>query len=233
MPALWIANRNYSSWSLRPWVAMREAGIAFEERLIRFGDADAWAAFRAISPNGLVPMLEDGDVRVADSLAIVEHLAETHPALWPADRAARAFARSAAAMMHSGYGALRETCTMNIGVRARVRDMPPAVIRDLADLSDLWSLGLATFGGPFLAGDRFTAADAFFCPVAFRIQTYGLSVPGSEASAYAARLLDVPSMRDWQALALAEDFRDAPHDDDLAKNCDILEDLRAPERRAS
>ena len=108
MLTLWIANKNYSSWSLRPWVAMREAGIDFVERKIRFGDAAAWEAFRARSPNGLVPMLEDGDIRVADSLAIIEHLAETHPVLWPEDRAARAFARSAAAMMHSGYAALRE-----------------------------------------------------------------------------------------------------------------------------
>ena len=233
MLTLWIANKNYSSWSLRPWVAMREAGIDFVERKIRFGDAAAWEVFRARSPNGLVPMLEDGDIRVADSLAIIEHLAEIHPVLWPEDRAARAFARSAAAMMHSGYAALRDTCTMNVGTRARVRDMPPAVLRDLDDLAALWTRGLATFGGPFLAGERFTAADAFFCPVAFRVQTYGLTVPGDVASAYVKRLLDVPSMQDWQARALAETFRDAPHEEDLAKKAEILEDLRISERSAT
>ncbi len=229
MLTLWIGNKNYSSWSLRPWVAMREAGIPFEERVVPFHDAAAWAAFRPTSPNGQVPMLEDDGIRISDSLAIIEHLAETHPALWPEDRAARAFARMAAATMHSGFQALRNVCGMNVGVRARVRDLPEAVTGDLRRLSDLWSTGLASFGGRFLAGDRFTAADAFFCPVAFRIRTYGLTVPDDVAAAYAARLLDVPAMRDWNAQALAEPFRDPPHDAELSDVCDVLEDLRAPE----
>jgi glutathione S-transferase len=118
---------------------------------------------------------------------------------------------------------------MNVGVRARVRDLPEAVTGDLRRLSDLWSTGLASFGGPLLAGDRFTAADAFFCPVAFRIRTCGLTVPDDVAAAYAARLLDVPAMRDWNAQALAEPFRDPPHDAELSDVCDVLEDLRAPE----
>jgi glutathione S-transferase len=225
-PTLWIGNKNYSSWSLRPWVAMREAGIAFEEKLVPFHDAAAWNTYRPRSPGGQVPMLEDGAIRVSDSLAIVEYLAETHPSLWPEDRAARAFARSAAAAMHSGFNALRDSCGMNLGVRARLRRMPEAVRRDLDRLAALWTSGLETFGGPFLVGDRFTAADAFFCPVAFRIQTYGLDLPGSEAAAYAARLLDMPAMRDWYAEALAEPFRDPPHDAELTGSCDILEDLR-------
>ncbi len=227
MLTLWIGNKNYSSWSLRPWVAMREAGIDFEERVVPFADADAWAAYRPTSPTGQVPMLEDGEIRVSDSLAIIEHLAETHPALWPADRPARAYARSAAAAMHAGFQPLRDVCGMNIGVRARLRHMPEAVVRDLARLSGLWTAGFETFGGPFLAGDRFTAVDAFFCPVAFRVQTYGLAIPGAAAAAYAARLLDVPAMRAWYADAIAESFRDPPHDAELTGTCDVLEDLRA------
>lgn len=229
MRRLWIGNKNYSSWSLRPWIAMREAGIPFEERLLRFGDAASWEAFRRHSANGLVPMLEEDGLQVSDSLAIVEHLAETHPALWPEDRAARAFARTAAAMMHSGFAALREVCTMSIGIRAHLREMPEAVTGDLAQIARLWSEGIGTFGGPFLAGPRFTAADAFYCPVAFRIRTYGLELPGDAARAYAERLLDLPAMRDWERAALAETFRDAPHDADLARYSDILEDLRAAE----
>ena len=228
MLTLWIGNKTYSSWSLRPWVAMREAGIAFEERLVPFHDAAAWDAYRPTSPNGQVPMLEDGAIRVCDSLAIVEYLAETHPTLWPEDRAARAFARMAAAAMHAGFRPLRDICGMNVGIRARLRHMPDAVTHDLDRLSSLWTAGLAAFGGPFLAGARFTAADAFFCPVAFRVLSYGLVLPGDQAAAYAARLLDVPAMRDWYADALAEPFRDPPHDAELTDSCEILEDLRAP-----
>ncbi len=229
MYALVIGNRNYSSWSLRPWVAMRAARIPFDERLVPFHDQAAWSKFRAAHPNGLVPLLLDGETEVWDSLAIVEYLAESHPGLWPEDRTARAFARSAAAEMHSGFAALRDVCGMNCGVRARVRKMPDAVLRDLARLAVLWRTGLDRFGGPYLAGPAFGAADAFFCPVAFRIQTYGLTVPDPAAADYAARLLDLPAMRDWYDAAVAETFRDPPHDVELAANCTVTEDLRAPE----
>lgn len=229
MLTLYIGDKNYSSWSLRPWVAMRAAGIPFEERLVPFHDMAAWASYRAAHPSGLVPLLVDGDAEVWESLAIVEYLAERHPGLWPEDGAARAFARSAAAEMHAGFAVLRDVCGMNCGVRARVRNMPEAAPRDLARLADLWRAGLERFGGPFLAGSAFTAADAFFCPVAFRIQTFGLQVPDPEAAAYAARLLDVPAMREWYAGALAETFRDPPHEAALLATCTVLEDLRAPE----
>lgn len=229
MYTLVIGNRNYSSWSLRPWVAMRAAGIPFDERLVPFHDQAAWSEYRAAHPSGLVPLLLDGETEVWDSLAIVEYLAERHPGLWPEDRTARAFARSAAAEMHSGFAALRDVCGMNCGVRAQVRDMPGAVSRDLARLAILWRTGLDRFGGPYLAGPAFSAADAFFCPVAFRIQTYGLDVPDPAAANYAARLLDLPAMRDWYDAALAETFRDPPHDAELAANCTLTEDLRAPE----
>ncbi len=227
MLTLTIGNKNYSSWSLRPWIAMRMAGVSFEERLIPFHDLAAWARFRTAHPSGLVPLLEDGNAEVWDSLAIVEYLAETHPAIWPGDRTARAFARSAAAEMHAGFTALRSTCGMNCGVRARIRDMPAAVTRDLARLSALWSTGIDRFSGPFLAGSRFTAADAFFCPVAFRIQTYGLDLPDPAAAAYVARLLDVPGMRAWYDAALAETFRDPPHEAELVDLAVLLQDLRA------
>jgi len=229
MLELWIGNKNYSSWSLRTWIALRSAGIPFTERLVPFHDAAAWADYRSAHPSGLVPLLVDGDTEVWDSLAIIEYLAERHPALWPQDRRARAFARSAAAEMHSGFAALRAVCGMNVGVRARVREMPEAVLRDLARLSALWRAGLDAFGGPFLTGPAFTAADAFFCPVAFRIRTYGLEVPAPAAAAYAARLIEVPAMQEWSAAALAETFRDPPHDAELTDRCTLVEDLRAPE----
>jgi glutathione S-transferase len=229
MLELWIGNKNYSSWSLRPWVAMRAAGIPFTERLVPFHDHAAWAEYRAKHPSGLVPLLVDGNTEVWDSLAIVEYIAERAPGLWPEDRAARAFARSAAAEMHAGFAALREVCGMNCGVRARVRALPATVTRDLARLAGLWRSGLDRFGGPFLAGSRFSAADAFFCPVAFRVQTYGLALPDPEAAAYAARLLDVPAMREWYDAACAETFRDPPHETELAQHCILIEDLRAAE----
>jgi glutathione S-transferase len=110
---LYIANKNYSSWSLRPWLLMRELKVPFTERLLRFGDAPAWEWFRKLSPCGKVPCLKDGDTTVWESLAIAEYLAERHPAVWPADRAARAYARSAAAEMHAGFVELRNRCSMS------------------------------------------------------------------------------------------------------------------------
>src|SRR5690606_22714693 len=146
-----------------------------------------------------------GDTAVWDSLAIVEYLAERHDTVWPKDAQARAWARSAAAEMHSGFASLRSTCGMNVGIRVRLSDVSDALRADLSRLDALWHDGLSRFGGPFLAGDSFTAVDAFFCPVAYRIQTYDLPVD-AEARAYAARLLALPAMADWTTAALAEDF---------------------------
>jgi len=210
---LYIANKNYSSWSLRPWILMKEANIAFEERMLPFGDEPTWAPFRALSPAGKVPTLVDGGRVVWDSLAIVEYLNERHPGVWPADPDARAFARSAAAEMHSGFGALRSLCSMNVGIRVRLRETPPALLRDVARISALWTEGLSRFGGPFLAGETFTAVDAFFAPVVFRVQTYGLEL-GEAAAAYAARMLERPSMRAWYTDALVEPWRDESHDEE-------------------
>ena len=230
MYRLHIANRNYSSWSLRPWVLLRALGIDFEEQLLPFHDTAAWQRFRALSPAGKVPALEDGAVLVWDSLAIAEYLAEHHPGVWPQDPVARAWARSAAAEMHSGFGELRNRCSMNCGVRIDLGGVAPGLQRDLDRLSGLWSDGLARFGGPFLAGAAFTAADAFYAPVAFRLQGYGLSLADPAADAYWRRLLELEPMRDWYAQALAEDFRDAAHEADLAGSGELLQDLRTPER---
>jgi glutathione S-transferase len=226
MYELYIANKNYSSWSLRPWVLMRELGIAFREHLLPFGQESLWAAFRKMSPAGKVPCLIDGETVVWDSLAIVEYLAESHPAVWPGAAAARAWARSAAAEMHSGFGELRSRCSMSCGQRIKLHEFPPALERDIARIDTLWGDGLQRFGGPFLAGAAFTAVDAFYAPVAFRVQGYGLSL-GSAAAAYVNRLLETRAMREWYADALKETIRDPPHEEEVARMGRVLEDSRA------
>jgi len=221
MYVLHIANKNYSSWSLRPWVLMRERGIAFEERQHLFGDTPR--AFLSFSPSGRVPCLYDGARQVWDSLAIVEYLAERHPGVWPADEDARAWARSAAAEMHSGFSVLRDICTMNCGLRIRLHEVPAALADELVRTEALWLDGFTRFGGPFLAGAAFTAVDAFFAPVAFRAQTYGLALdPG-----YVQRLLALPAMREWYAAALAETAREPGHEEEARLAGEWTEDLRA------
>ena len=229
MYELCIANKNYSSWSLRPWVLLRVLGIPFDERLVPFngGAGASWDAFRTFSPTGKVPCLLDGETVVWDSLAIAEYLAERHAGVWPADPQTRAWARCAAAEMHSGYAALRSACTMNCGVRVRVEAPGAALRKDIARIEELWGEGLARFGGRFLAGRDFTAVDAFYAPVAFRIQTYGLQL-GADAMAYAQRLLDLPAMREWHDAALAEAWRDPEHEDEARRAGTWLQDLRAP-----
>lgn len=245
MYQLYIANKNYSSWSLRPWILMRELGIAFEEKLIPFPSIDppshsgaltaggeprpssnAYDAFRPISPSGRVPALHDGELLVWDSLAIAEYLAERHPGVWPTDSTARAFARCAAAEMHSSFTTLRTTCGMNCGLRVRLGPISPALAKDVARIGELWTEGLRRFGGPFLAGPVFTNADAFFAPVAYRAQTYGLPFEGAAAE-YAQRLLALPGMQSWYAAALAEPWREPGHEDEIiAAGGTILGDLR-------
>ena len=226
MYELYIANKNYSSWSLRPWVLMRERSIPFDERPLFFGEEAKWAAFREVSPSGLVPCLVDGGTVVWESLAIAEYLAERHDGVWPADPAARAWARCAAAEMHAGFGTLRSICSMSVGIRVRLHAVAPPLRRDIDRLDILWRDGLGRFGGPFLAGPSFTAVDAFFAPVAFRIQGYGLRL-GETAMAYAARLLALPAMRDWQAAALRETSRDAGHEAEPLNAGTLVEDRRA------
>ena len=223
---LHIANKNYSSWSLRPWVLMRELGVDFTERLSPFAPEPVQHAFKAFSPSGRVPCLVDGDTVVWDSLAITEYLAERHKGVWPSDPKPRAWARCAAAEMHSGFFALRERCSMSCGVRVKLHSIPADLAKDVARVAELWNDGLARHGGPFLAGAAFTAVDAFFAPVAFRVQTYGLELDASAAS-YARRLLALPSMQRWYADALAETWRDPMHEQDVPKSGTVVEDLRA------
>jgi len=224
---LYIANRNYSSWSLRPWLLMRELGIPFEEQFRVFAEGSNREAFRACSRSGTVPCLVDGARTVWDSLAIVEYLAERHPDVWPADPDARAWARCAAAEMHAGFGSLRGTCPMNCGIRVRLGAQSTALAQDLARIDELWQEGLGRFGGPFLGGARFSAVDAFYAPVAFRVQTYGL--PLSEtAQAYVQRLLALAGMTAWYEAALREPWREAAHEVEAALAGTPVADLRAP-----
>jgi glutathione S-transferase len=225
MQTLYIANKNYSSWSLRPWILMRELGIAFAEELVPFEGASNRDRFRRFSPTGKVPCLVDGATTVWDSLAIAEYLAERHAGVWPADAQARAWARCAASEMHAGFAALRACCSMNCGVRVRLNRVAPELRQDLERIDELWSEGMQRFGGPFLAGTAFTAADAFYAPVAFRIQSYELSLT-PEAAAYAQRLLALGSMQRWYEEALREPWRDAAHEAEIEQSGALLNDRR-------
>jgi glutathione S-transferase len=223
---LFVGNKNYSSWSLRPWVLMRELNIPFRENLVPFGGAQNPDAFRAFSPTGKVPCLVDGSLTVWDSLAITEYLGERHTEVWPAANAARAWARSASAEMHSGFFALRNTCTMNCGIRVALKSVGAPLLRDLQRLEELWADGIGRFGGPFLTGARFCAVDAFFAPVAFRSQTYDPPLnPG--ARRYVAQLLGLPAMQDWYAAALKETWRDEEHEIEARAAGEWRADLRA------
>src|SRR5262245_38628831 len=226
MYQLYIANKNYSSWSLRPWVLMRECKIPFEEKQVVF-EAENFNRFRKFSPTGRVPALVDGATTVWDSLSITEYLAERHANVWPKDPEVRAWARSASAEMHSGFGTLRDICSMSCGIRVRLNEVSPALKKDVTRIDELWNEGLRRFGGPFLAGAAFTAVDAFFAPVVFRAQTYGLQFDAT-AMAYAQRLLGLPSVRSWESAALAETWRDAEHEAEIARAGTVLEDRRRP-----
>ena len=223
---LYIANKNYSSWSLRPWVLLHELGIPFKEHLMPFVSDGVGRSFFTFSPTGKVPCLVDGGLVVWDSLAIVEYVAEIHcPKVWPAERVARAWARSACAEMHSGFTALRNICTMNCGIRVRLSEITPQLAADIARIDELWQEGLARFGGEYLAGSAFTAVDAFYAPVAFRVQTYGIELSAPSA-AYAQRLLALASMQQWYAAALEESWREPAHEDEARQAGTWLEDLR-------
>lgn len=219
------ANRNYSSWSLRPWLLMRALGIPFVDRVEPFAAQDNWAAFRAFSPTGQVPVLLDGERTVWDSLGIALYLAERHPGVWPRDEAARAWAYSAVCEMHGGFAALRDERTMNVGVRVDPSPGSPALARDVVRIAELWTEGLERFGGPWLAGSDFSAADAFHAPVAYRVRTYGLDVepPGRR---WVEHILAHPAMQEWEAQALSETWREAAHEAELAATGTIIADHR-------
>lgn len=218
------ANRNYSSWSLRPWLLMKALGIPFADRIEPFTKPSNYDEFRAFSPTGQVPVLLDGGRTVWDSLGITLYLADRHQGVWPADEAARAFAICAVTEMHGGFSALRNDCTMNVGVRVKPRPMRPALERDVARVREIFEEGLERFGGPWLAGTDFTALDAFFAPVAFRIRTYGLDVGNGQA--WVDHVLAHPAMQQWEAEALEEAWREEGHEAELAECGEVIDDYR-------
>lgn len=225
MYILHITNKNYSSWSLRPWALMKTLGIPFTEQLHPFPADGAWQQFRNFAPNGKVPCLEDGATRVWDSLAITEYLAEQHSGVWPVARAARAWGRCVAAEMHSGFQALRNQCGMSCGVRIKMREINSILSHDLMRIDEIWTEGLERFGGPYLAGANFSAADAFFAPVAFRVQTYGLPL-SAPATDYCQRLLNESTMREWYEAALGETWREPLHEQEVLAVGELLADHR-------
>ncbi len=218
MTKLYIGNKNYSSWSMRPWVLLKQANIPFEEVRVRFDSFDPGSDFKRamgpVSPTGKVPVLVDGDLIVWDTLAIAEFVAETWPdkQLWPQDAKARARARSVCAEMHSGFTALRSHCPMNIEANlaqtgALIWRDQAGVRADVQRLVEMWSALLEEHGGPLLFG-KFSVADAYFAPVCMRLHTYGLPVP-APIQAYVDRVRALPGVKAWIDEALAEkDFLD-------------------------
>jgi glutathione S-transferase len=203
-----VGTKKWSSWSLRPWLALRHTGEPFKETLVELRHAElSDAEIRKHSPSGLVPCLKDGEVVVWDSLAICEYLAERFPAakLWPADPAARALGRSAAAEMHSGFASLRGECPMELDT-LKVAELSEATQKNVRRIVELWSGLLDRFGGPFLVGE-WSIADAFYTPVATRFRGYGvhLSDYGDDGRCgeYAQRLLETPEFIEWERAALA------------------------------
>ena len=225
MYQLFIGNKNYSSWSLRPWLLATELDIPFEEQLVPFDEGGSWNKFRKFSPTGLVPCLVDGDTTVWESLAITEYLYESHPRVWPEDKQARAWARCAASEMHAGFFALRNQCSMNCGVTISLHRIDDALQKDLDRIDELWKQGLSRFGGPFLAGQAFTAVDAFFAPVVLRLKGYQLSL-SAESMDYCARILALPGMQSWIESGINEPWREVGHDEELLAVGTIVEDKR-------
>lgn len=218
------ANRNYSSWSLRPWMLMKALDIPFADRIIYF-EEDNFERFREFAPNGQVPCLKDDDRTIWDSLAIMEYLAERHPGCWPKDERARAWARCAVAEMHGGFAALRNICPVNIGVRAKLHGIEPGLQRNLNRIGELFAQGLDDFGGLWLAGDRISIVDAFFAPVAFRVRSFDLDI-GEKGRAWVDQIIAHPAMQDWERQALAEPQREIAHEQEIAVVATVTDDFR-------
>ncbi len=201
---LYIGNKNYSSWSFRPWIAMKAKGVAFEEILIPFDDAGGNPKFKEFSPTGKVPVLVDGDLTVWESLAILEYLHDRYPrwGFWPSDEKARAHARSLATEMHGGFSALRNACPMNMRRPVGAIETSDAVRRDISRVEAIWDDCLSRSGGPFLFGD-FCNADAMFAPVVNRLEKYALS-SHSAVKAYTRTMKGSTAWQEWETAALAE-----------------------------
>jgi glutathione S-transferase len=201
-----IANKLYSSWSMRPWLVLGAFDVPFEETVIPLRQPDTSERIRRYSPTGKVPVLIDGEAVVWESLAIIEYLAETFPekAIWPRDKTARAHARAISSEMHAGFQALRQACPMNLGKRFATPALSADTVAAIARVEELWGETRARFGaaGPFLFGD-FSAADAMYAPVATRLDTYSIKV-APETRAYMDAIFSHPSFRAWREAALAE-----------------------------
>lgn len=203
---LTIANKRYSSWSLRPWLVLKAFGIPFEETVVPLKQPDTRARILAVSPSGKVPALQDGEVTIWESLAIIEYLAETFPEkpIWPRNRAARAHARAISNEMHGGFMPLRQGCPMNLGKRFATPPMTEDLRASIARVEEIWRDTRARFGkgGPFLFG-AFTAADAMYAPVVTRLDTYAVSV-APDTRVYMDAVLAHPAFEEWRAAGLAE-----------------------------
>jgi glutathione S-transferase len=201
-----LGNKNYSSWSFRPWIALRTAAIPFEEVVIPLYEPGSKERILSFSAAGKVPVLIDGDVRVWESLAIMDYLAERFPqsGLWPKDAAARAHARAIAAEMHAGFAPLRRHCPMNMWRPVKARELPPEVAADVKRIEAIFTECRERFGqgGSFLFG-AFGAADAMYAPVVSRFHTYGIAL-GPVAEAYKQAVMALPGWAEWRAAALRE-----------------------------
>ncbi len=207
MPTLVIANKCYSSWSLRPWLLMKQLGIAFDEITIPLDLPDTKAKVLQHSSAGKVPILIDGDVAVWESIAIMDYVGETYGApIWPEDRKARAMARSVAAEMHAGFSGLRSACPMNLGKKYAQKDRGEAVARDVVRFSEIVHQARQRFGGggPFLFG-AFSAADAMYAPLATRLDTYSIALD-AETRAYVDAILSLPAFQEWRSAAMKEEW---------------------------
>jgi glutathione S-transferase len=203
-----IGTKAWSTWSMRPWLVLKRTGVVFHETLIPLRQADgaSEAAILKHSATGLVPVLKDGDVVISDSLAICEYLAERFPdmGLWPRDARMRAYARAAAAEMHSGFASLRGECPMDLTMWPRAATLSEATHKDIRRIVKLWTGLMTKFGGPWLVGEEWGVADAFFTPVATRFKSYGVKLSdfgdrSGAAARYAERLLDRPEFQAWLA----------------------------------
>ena len=227
MYTLIIGNKNYSSWSLRPWLLMKELNLPFIEQLEPFIDGGSWQVFRGFSPTGTVPVLidEEENIKVWDSLAIIEYLAEKHPEVWPENALARAWARATTAEMHSGFSALRNQCNMTVGQRVKLHQISPELQKDINRIDEIWTEGLEQFKGEFLAGQKFTAVDAFYAPVAYRVRTFALPI-SPQGQTYADRLLRLDSAQEWEQAALQETWREPLHEKETTDAGIVLDDFR-------
>jgi glutathione S-transferase len=213
---------------MRPWVLLKALNVPFVEKLYVFGPdlTSQRSEFLAFSPNSKVPCLIDGENSAVlfDSLAIAEYIAEDHPAVWPTDKVARAFARSAAAEMHSSFSSLRTDCPMNVALRIELGARSETLQHEIKRINELFNEGLSKFGGPWLAGQEFTAVDAYFAPVATRCKTYGIELDGP-AREYVNRLYDHPAVKQWVEEGITEPHILVRYEEDCIRGRKVLKNL--------